>query len=219
MTKKVLITAGPTYEPIDPVRFIGNRSSGKQGIGVATAFAEAGYDVYLIVGPINENLLENLPKNIHITKINTAIEMLNESLKYIDCDVAIHTAAVADYRPEKVYDHKIKKDGNVSLNDIKLVENPDILATFSNHPNRPKIVVGFAAETNDLIENAKKKLAKKGCDYVVANDVSNGKGFEKDINKVYIVSKDNIEETSEVSKYLIGKKVLEVIEKGLNGNN
>ncbi len=211
MPKKVLITAGPTYEPIDPVRFIGNKSSGKQGIGVAKAFAEAGYEVFLVVGPINDSLLDNLPDNIHIGRVNTAQEMLDESLKHIDSDIAIHTAAVSDFRPEKVYDFKIKKGGEVSFNDIKFVENADILATFANHQNRPKIVIGFAAETNDLIENAKKKLAKKNCDYIVANDVSNGKGFGKDKNKVYIVSKNGVEETEEMDKYLIGKKILEVV--------
>lgn len=211
MPKKVLITAGPTYEPIDPVRFIGNKSSGKQGIGVAKAFAEAGYEVFLVVGPINDSLLDNLPDNIHIGRVNTAQEMLDESLKHIDSDIAIHTAAVSDFRPEKVYDFKIKKGGEVSFNDIKFVENADILAAFANHQNRPKIVIGFAAETNDLIENAKKKLAKKNCDYIVANDVSNGKGFGKDKNKVYIVSKNGVEETEEMDKYLIGKKILEVV--------
>ncbi len=211
MPKKVLITAGPTYEPIDPVRFIGNKSSGKQGIGVAKAFAEAGYEVFLVVGPINDSLLDNLPDNIHVGRVNTAQEMLDESLKHIDSDIAIHTAAVSDFRPEKVYDFKIKKGGEVSFNDIKFVENADILATFANHQNRPKIVIGFAAETNDLIENAKKKLAKKNCDYIVANDVSNGKGFGKDKNKVYIVSKNGVEETEEMDKYLIGKKILEVV--------
>lgn len=211
MTKKVLITAGPTYEPIDPVRFIGNKSSGKQGIGVAKAFAEAGYEVFLVAGPINDSLLDNLPDNIHISRVNTAQEMLDESLKHIDSDIAIHTAAVSDFRPEKVYDFKIKKGGEVSFNDIKFVENADILATFANHKNRPKIVIGFAAETNDLIENAKKKLAKKNCDYIIANDVSNGKGFGKDKNKVYIVSKNGVEETEEMDKYLIGKKILEVV--------
>lgn len=212
MNKKVLITAGPTFEPIDPVRFIGNRSSGKQGIGVAKAFAEAGYDVFLVVGPINENLLENLPKNIHIFKVNTAQEMCDESLKHINCDVAVHTAAVSDFRPEKVYESKIKKDSGMTLNDIKFVENVDILATFCNHINRPKVVIGFAAETNDLIENAKKKLLKKNCDFVIANDVSNGKGFGKDKNKVFIVSKNGVIETDEMDKYLIGKKIVEIIE-------
>lgn len=196
---------------IDPVRFIGNRSSGKQGISIAKVFAEAGCEVYLVVGPVNENLLENLPSNIHISRVNTAQEMLDESLKYINCDVAIHTAAVSDFRPEKVYDFKIKKGECITLNDINFVENADILATFANHQNRPKIVIGFAAKTNNLIENAKKKLAKKNCDYIIANDVSNGKIFGKDKNKVYIVSKDGVEETEEMDKYLIGKKILEIV--------
>ena len=209
--KTLLLTAGPTYEPIDPVRFIGNRSSGKQGIAVAKVFAEEGFKVYLVVGPVNEYLLKDLPDSVEVIKVQTAREMLEASLQHIDVDIAIHTAAVSDYRPETIFNHKIKKGSGITLNDIKFVENPDILATFSKHPNRPKLVIGFAAETNNLIENAKAKLDKKGCDYIIANDVSNGKAFGKDVNKLYIVSKNNIVETEETDKYLTVKKLLEVL--------
>ncbi|MDR3289700.1 MAG: phosphopantothenoylcysteine decarboxylase [Rickettsiales bacterium] len=208
---KVLVTAGPTYEPIDPVRFIGNRSSGKQGIAIATAFAKAEWDVYLIAGVINDGLLQNLHKNINVYNVQTAREMLDECLKHIDVDVAVHNAAVSDYRPEKVFDNKIKKEEGFSFSDIKFVENPDILSTFGHHLNRPKVVIGFAAETNNLVENAKKKLSKKNADFIMVNDVSNGKGFGKDVNKVYIVSKDSVEETKEMDKGLIGEKVVEVV--------
>ena len=211
INKTLLLTAGPTYEPIDPVRFIGNRSSGKQGIAVAKVFAEEGFKVYLVVGPVNEYLLKDLPDSVEVIRVQTAREMLEASLQHIDVDIAIHTAAVSDYRPETIFDHKIKKGSGITLNDVKFVENPDILATFSKHPNRPKLVIGFAAETNNLIENAKAKLDKKGCDYIIANDVSNGKGFGKDVNKLYIVSKNNIVETEETDKYLTVKKLLEVL--------
>jgi phosphopantothenoylcysteine decarboxylase/phosphopantothenate--cysteine ligase len=215
MPKTILITAGPTFEPIDPVRFIGNRSSGKQGIAIAKAFAEDGWDIHLVVGPVNEDLLRNLPNNIHIHNVFTTREMLAESLKYISVDVAIHNAAVSDYRPEKVFENKIKKGEGFSFSDIKFVENPDILATFGSHSQRPKLVIGFAAETNNLIENAKKKLTNKKSDFIMVNDVSDGKGFGKDVNKLFIVSKDGVEETEELDKYLIGKKVLQVVNKAL----
>lgn len=207
--KKILITAGPTFEPIDPVRFIGNRSSGKQGIGIAKAFAEKGCDVHLILGPVESRLIENLPNNIHISKVRTAREMLAESLKYIDCDVAVHCAAVSDFRPKNVFTEKVKKGSGISLNDIEFVENPDILATFCNHKNRPKIVIGFAAETTNLIENAKKKIKKKGCDYIIANNVSGGKVFGEDENKVFVVGHDSVEEWDKMSKEDVGRKLAE----------
>ena len=214
MKKTVLITAGPTYEAIDPVRFIGNRSSGKQGVAIANLFEKNGFNVILIVGPISEFILKKISKNIKIIKINTALEMYNQSINYIGkCDIAIHTAAVADYRPEKSFSHKIKKDDNFNFNSIKFVENPDILSTFGNSPNRPKVVIGFAAETDDIIENAKKKLVKKNCDYIFANNVSGGKIFGEDTNKVYIICKDYILETKRVKKTTIAKKLFEILKK------
>ena len=209
MAKKILITAGPTFEPIDPVRFIGNRSSGKQGIAIAKAFAEKDCEVHLVIGPVESRLLENLPKNIQISKVRTAREMLAESLKYIDCDIAVHCAAVSDFRPKEVFKEKVKKGSGISLNDIEFVENPDILATFSQHKKRPKIVIGFAAETTNLIENAKKKIAKKGCDYIMANNVSGGKVFGEDENKVFMIGKDSVEEWEKMSKEDVGKKLAE----------
>jgi len=207
--KKILITAGPTYEPIDPVRFIGNRSSGKQGIGIAKAFAKKDCEVHLILGPVDESLITNLPKNIYISKVRTAREMLEESLKHIECDIAVHCAAVSDFRPKNVFKEKVKKDSGISLNDIEFVENPDILATFCNHKNRPKIVIGFAAETTNLIENAKKKIKKKGCDYIIANNVSGGKVFGENENKVFVVGKDSVEEWDKMTKEDVGKKLAE----------
>lgn len=209
MPKKILITAGPTFEPIDPVRFIGNRSSGKQGVAIAKAFAEKGCDVNLIIGPVESRLLENLPKNIKISKVRTAREMLTASLKCINCDIAIHCAAVSDFRPKEAFKEKVKKGSGISLNDIEFVENPDILATFCSHKNRPKIVIGFAAETTDLIKNAKKKIQKKGCDYIIANDVSGGRVFGEEENKVFVIGKDSVEEWDKMSKLDVGKKLTE----------
>ncbi|GMO61111.1 MAG: hypothetical protein Ta2D_06970 [Rickettsiales bacterium] len=209
--KKILITAGPTYEPIDPVRFIGNRSSGKQGIAIAKVFAENNWEVDLVVGPVSELLLQDLPTNIKIHKVNTALDMLDTALKYINVDVAIHNAAVSDYRVENPSPVKMKKDEGYNFANLKFVENPDILNTFGHHPNRPKIVIGFAAETNDLIENGKRKLLKKNADFIMVNDVSNDKVFGKDKNKLYIISKDKVEETEELDKYLIAEKVFEVV--------
>jgi phosphopantothenoylcysteine decarboxylase/phosphopantothenate--cysteine ligase len=209
--KKILITAGPTFEPIDPVRFIGNRSSGKQGVALANAFFKNGYEVFLILGPIDKYVEDGLEKGIHVDKIFTAEEMLNAALKYMDCDVAVHCAAVSDYKPEKAYSSKIKKGEGVTLNSINFIENVDVLATFCKAKNRPKLVIGFAAETDDLIENAKKKLAKKGCDYIIANDVSGGKAFGKDTNQIVIVGKDRIEEFEEMSKEKVAEKVVELV--------
>jgi phosphopantothenoylcysteine decarboxylase/phosphopantothenate--cysteine ligase len=208
--KKVLVTAGPTFEPIDPVRFIGNRSSGKQGTAIANVFAKNGYEVFLVLGPVDEAIVNGLEKNIKVTRVFTAQEMLEASLKNIECDVAIHCAAVSDYRPEKISPSKIKKGEGISFNSINFIENVDILATFCGAEKRPKLVIGFAAETDNLIENAKKKLAKKKCDYIIANDVSNGRGFGKNTNQIVIVGKDFVEEFEEMDKNLVAQKVMEL---------
>jgi phosphopantothenoylcysteine decarboxylase/phosphopantothenate--cysteine ligase len=210
--KKVLITAGPTFEPIDPVRFIGNRSSGKQGVALANAFFKKGSEVFLILGPIDRYVSDNLAKGIRVDRVFTAEDMLNAALKHMDCDAAVHCAAVSDYRPEKVYSSKIKKGEGITLNSINFIENVDILATFCSTKNRPKLVVGFAAETDNLVENAKKKLAKKGCDYIIANDVSNGKGFGKDTNQIVIVGKDGVEELREMSKDDIADRIVKLVD-------
>lgn len=195
---KVLITAGPTYEPLDPVRFICNRSSGKQGIFIAKVFAEFGFDVSLVLGPIAEDLLQSIPSKIKIYKIETAEQMLAECLKLIEknnIDIGIFAAAVCDYKVKNIAKNKIKKQEYCSLNNIEFVENPDVVKTIAKHELRPKLVVGFVAETENLIENAKKKLAEKNCDFMVANDVSGGGIFGKDYNKVFILDKvGNVEE-------------------------
>lgn len=168
--KKILLTSGPTHEPIDPVRYIANRSSGKQGTAIAAALAAEGADVTLITGPTQEAP----PQGVTTITIESAREMLAAVEGALPADVAIFAAAVADWRAADASDRKLKKDGSGDIPDLKLAENPDILATISKLPigERPPLVVGFAAETNDVIANATAKRKRKGCDWIVANDVS-----------------------------------------------
>lgn len=189
---KALVTSGPTFEPLDPVRFLGNRSSGKQGHAIAEALAFAGAEVTLISGPVSEPP----PRFVQTVQVQTAREMLDACLKSLPVDIAVCAAAVADFRPEDVADRKIKKSGNDPVS-LKLVQNPDILATLSQSNQRPKLVIGFAAETNDGMENAKAKLAKKGCDWLVLNDVGGGKVFGQDSNIVTLLRKSGNDIASE----------------------
>lgn len=189
---KALVTSGPTFEPLDPVRFLGNRSSGKQGHAIAEALAFAGAEVTLVSGPVSEPP----PHFVQTVQVQTAREMLEACLKSLPVDIAVCAAAVADFRPEDVADKKIKKSGNDPVS-LKLVQNPDILATLSQSNQRPKLVIGFAAETNDGMENAKAKLAKKGCDWLVLNDVGGGKVFGQDSNNVTLLRKSGNDIASE----------------------
>jgi phosphopantothenoylcysteine decarboxylase/phosphopantothenate--cysteine ligase len=185
--KKVIITAGATYEPIDPVRFIGNYSSGKQGIAIAEAFHDLGTKVVLIAGNIKENI--NLPKE-NIVRVKTAADMLEAVEKNLKAtEVFISTAAVADFRPKKIAADKIKKSEKNPFKNLELTENVDILKTVSNHKNRPRIVVGFAAESSDLIKNAAAKLKAKNCDLVLANNVEDGVVFGSDYNQITLLDK------------------------------
>ena len=185
--RRVLITAGPTHEPIDPVRYIANRSSGKQGYALATAAAAAGAKVVLVSGPVN---LPN-PHGVNIIRVESARDMLAEVERALPADIAIFAAAVADWRVANAGDQKIKKTKN-GMPPLDLVENPDILATDATRAkNRPPRVLGFAAETEHVAENAAAKLARKGCDWIVANDVSPETGIMGgDRNAVQIFMKD-----------------------------
>ena len=178
---KALVTAGPTNEYIDPVRFITNKSSGKQGYELAKSLSKKGFDTTLISGPTN---LE-ITKDINLIKVETADEMLVATQENLPVDVAIFSAAVADFKINKKYENKIKKQENLNLN---LEKNIDILNYVSNHNSmRPKLVIGFAAETNDIDKNAVEKLNKKNCDWIISNDVSNKNiGFNSDYNEVTI---------------------------------
>jgi phosphopantothenoylcysteine decarboxylase/phosphopantothenate--cysteine ligase len=185
--KRILITAGPTHEPIDPVRYIANRSSGKQGFAIAAAAQAAGADVTLISGPVD--LAD--PAGVTVKHVESAREMLHGVEAALPVDIAIFAAAVADWRVANEGGQKLKKTAT-AMPPLQLVENPDILATISKSPDRrPPLVIGFAAETEHLIDNAKAKLARKGCDWIVANDVSPGSGvMGGDRNTVHLLTRD-----------------------------
>ena len=181
---KAIVTAGPTQELIDPVRFITNRSSGKQGYEIANSLVENGFDTTLISGPTNLEPNDNLK----LIKVKTGEEMYEKTMELLPCDLAIFTAAVSDFKVKKFNKEKIKKNKDQSFN---LDLNPDILELVSKSNKKPKIVVGFAAESENLFDNARSKLEKKGCDLIVANDVSNNEiGFESDFNEVHLFYKD-----------------------------
>jgi len=203
--KKVLITAGPTRESLDPVRFITNHSSGKMGYSLATAALERGAKVTLISGPTN--LCP--PKGVKLIKINTTLEMYDAVMNnYIEQNIIIKSAAVADYRPETVSTSKIKKtEGNLTL---KLVRNPDILKELGRL-KEDRVLVGFAAESDNVIENAKGKIKRKNLDFIVANDITEeGAGFGIDTNIVSIIDKsDKIEKIEKCSKIQIAHRILD----------
>jgi len=186
---KALVTAGPTHEYIDPVRFISNKSSGKQGYEIAKSLSDNGFNTTLISGPVNLNSI----KDVNLIKVRTADEMLEATLNNLPTDVAIFSAAVADFKLKNKEKEKIKKD---KISELSLEKNTDILGHISNHNSlRPKLVIGFAAETNSLKNNSLKKLSEKNCDWIIANDISkNDIGFDSDFNKVSIFYKNNSEE-------------------------
>jgi phosphopantothenoylcysteine decarboxylase / phosphopantothenate---cysteine ligase len=195
--KHIVITAGPTHEPIDPVRYIANRSSGKQGFAIARAAAEAGAKVTLIAGPVA--LLD--PAGVTVVHVESAREMLDAMQAALPADVAIFAAAVADWRVAEAGGQKIKK-GSAGSPQLTLVENPDILATVAKlKTKRPKLVIGFAAETERVVEYAKAKLKAKGSNWILANDVSVESGvMGGDRNKIHLVSADGVEDWPEQSK-------------------
>ncbi|WP_137754235.1 bifunctional phosphopantothenoylcysteine decarboxylase/phosphopantothenate synthase [Sphingopyxis sp. L1A2A] len=204
--RRILITAGPTHEPIDPVRYIANRSSGKQGFAIAAAAAEAGAEVLLIAGPVD---LPTPPGVIRVD-VETAVEMAAEVEQGLPVDAAIMVAAVADWRAADPAGQKIKKDGSGAVPPLVLAENPDILAGVAKSPTRPTLLIGFAAETNDVIAHALAKLARKGCDWIVANDVAaDPMGGES--NRVHIVSKDGIDSWDRLPKAAVARKLMEKI--------
>ncbi len=186
---KALVTAGPTQEYIDPVRFITNRSSGKQGYEIAKSLSENGFETTLVSGPVNLDKI----KDVNLIKVRSADEMLEATLNNLPADVAVFTAAVADFKVKNKERKKIKKN---NIPELFLEKNTDILDHISNHNLlRPKLVVGFAAETNSIKNNSLKKLSEKNCDWIIANDISDKEiGFDSDFNKVSIYYKNNFEE-------------------------
>ena len=208
--KSILITAGPTQEPIDPVRFITNRSSGKMGYSLAEAAIESGAKVTLISGPVNLKP----PTNCNLVEIKTAKEMYESVMHHIKgMDVYIGTAAVSDYSPAHINESKLKKDKSNAAMTLELKENQDILKSVSELNDRP-YVVGFAAETEDLIENAEKKLKNKKLDLIVANDVSDKEiGFDSDQNEVTLITHKGKELIQRQNKKKISKKIIDFISK------
>jgi phosphopantothenoylcysteine decarboxylase/phosphopantothenate--cysteine ligase len=204
---RALVTSGPTHEPIDPVRYIANRSSGKQGHAVAAALAELGAAVTLVAGPTNEPD----PDGVKVIHIETARQMMKACTDGLPVDIAVCAAAVADWAPPLAAQKMKKEAGKTPA--ITLSENPDILATLSQPgPTRPRLVVGFAAETENLIANAKAKLAKKKCDWVVANDVSPGSGaFGGDSNTVHLVTTEGEESWPTLRKRAVAERLAERI--------
>jgi phosphopantothenoylcysteine decarboxylase / phosphopantothenate---cysteine ligase len=206
--KRVVVTSGPTNEPIDPVRYIANRSSGKQGHAIAAAAAAAGAHVVLVCGPVN---IPD-PLGVTVVKIETARQMLAAVETALPANVAIFAAAVADWRAERESESKIKKQGGKTPA-LTLIENPDILSTIAHRrADRPQLVIGFAAETDDLIANAKAKLAKKGCDWILANDISPATGIMGgDANTVHLITADGIENWPPQSKDDVARTLIERI--------
>ncbi len=209
---KALVTAGPTHEYIDPVRYVTNKSSGKQGYEIAKSLSKNGFDTTLISGPTNLDPI----KGINIINVNSAKEMFDATLNNLPVDVAIFSAAVADWKIKNFNNKKIKKSNNINLT---LEKNIDILSHVSKHNSlRPKMVIGFAAETDNLIENSKKKLNDKNCDWIIANDVSDTSiGFESDFNEVTIFYKNKkFEKISKIKKSLLSDNIVERIISELN---
>jgi phosphopantothenoylcysteine decarboxylase/phosphopantothenate--cysteine ligase len=200
----VLLTAGPTHEAIDPVRYIANRSSGKQGFAMAQAAAAAGARVTLVAGPVS------LPTPPGVTRVD--VESAREMAAAVDAalpaDIAVMVAAVADWRVADEAGHKLKKDGSGAVPPLQLVENPDILAGLCRSPQRPALVVGFAAETEQVIAHAQAKLARKGADWIVANDVS-GDVMGGDANAVHIVTAAGVESLVEMPKAAVAVALVE----------
>jgi phosphopantothenoylcysteine decarboxylase/phosphopantothenate--cysteine ligase len=204
--KHVLITAGPTREPIDPVRYISNHSSGKQGYAIAEAAVKLGAQVTLVSGPVSLPI----PPGVGMTPVTTAQEMLRAVETSLPADIAIFTAAVADWRVDHVAAEKLKKREDGTPPALQFAENPDILKTIASlKKGRPKLVVGFAAETETVVEHAKAKLAKKGCDLIVANDVSAGNNvFGGDANTVHLVTASGVESWPKISKAEVASRLM-----------
>ena len=207
-TPHIIVTAGPTHEPIDPVRYLANRSSGKQGFAIAAALAAQGARVSLIAGPVQLAT----PAGVTRIDVETARDMAAAVEAALPADGAVLVAAVADWRVEAA-GQKLKKnaDGPPVLH---LVENPDILAGLARNPRRPRLLVGFAAETERVVEHAKAKLARKGCDWIVANDVS-GDVMGGDGNTVHIVTADGVEDWPRLDKAAVADRLAERIMKAL----
>jgi phosphopantothenoylcysteine decarboxylase/phosphopantothenate--cysteine ligase len=208
--RHVLVTAGPTHEPIDPVRYIANRSSGQQGFAIAEAAARMGARVTLVAGPVGLAT----PAGVTRVDVETAREMAAAVSAALPADVAVMVAAVADWRAAEAAQLKRKKDGSGKVPPLELAENPDILADLCAGPQRPALVVGFAAETHDVLDHAKAKLDRKGADWIVANDVS-GAVMGGSHNAIHIVSRAGVESLPEAPKQEVARWLVERIANAL----
>jgi phosphopantothenoylcysteine decarboxylase/phosphopantothenate--cysteine ligase len=206
--RKIVVTSGPTHEPIDPVRYIANRSSGKQGHAIAAALAALGAEVRLVSGPVS---IPD-PAGVDTVHVESARQMREAVMAALPADAAVMVAAVADWRTAESSGEKIKKAAGAEPPTLKMVENPDILAEVGHSAKRPRLVIGFAAETQNLLENAGAKLKKKGADIIVANDVSAGTGvMGGDLNRVRIVSATGIEEWPELGKSEVAERLAALV--------
>ena len=212
--RKAIVTSGPTHEPIDPVRYIANRSSGRQGHAIAAALARLGADVRLVSGPV---AIPD-PAGVSTVHVESAEEMREAVLALLPADVAVMVAAVADWRARERGAQKIKKAGGGPAPVLELIENPDILKIVGHHAKRPPLVVGFAAETENLVENARMKLDRKGADMIVANDVSPASGvMGGDRNEVHLVTADGVEDWPEMGKDEVAERLAQAIAVRLDG--
>ena len=207
--KRALVTSGPTFEAIDPVRFIGNRSSGKQGHAIAAALARLGAETVLVSGPVHQPD----PPGVEVTHVQSALEMMAACEKHLPADIVICAAAVSDWRVTDTAKSKIKKTAGDGTPTFSLTENPDILAEIAGRKkSRPELVIGFAAETDDVIDNARSKLVRKGCDWIIANDVSPRSGtFDGDSNTVHVITPEAMDSWPSMSKARVGSRLAERI--------
>lgn len=203
-----LVTSGPTYEPLDPVRFIGNRSSGKQGHAIAATLAQAGATVTLITGPV----ALPPPAGVKTIAVETAAQMLSAVQSALPAAIAVCAAAVSDWRAAEAAPHKLKKQSGQPPPAIALAENPDILATIARHPHqRPRLVIGFAAETQDLVAAAQKKRLAKNCDWIIGNDVATDDVFGADDNRVTLITAQGTEEWPKAGKDEVARRLVTAI--------
>ncbi|MBO0766512.1 MAG: bifunctional phosphopantothenoylcysteine decarboxylase/phosphopantothenate synthase, partial [Hyphomicrobiaceae bacterium] len=209
--RHVLVTSGPTHEPIDPVRYIANRSSGKQGVAIAAEAARLGARVTLVTGPVSGAVTGALPAGVHVVGVETAVEMLGAVRTRLPADIAVFAAAVADWRVARTAAQKLKKRGSKEAPRLELVENPDILKTIATAPiaERPPLVIGFAAETENVVENAKAKRKAKGANWIVANDVSPPTGvMGGDRNLVHLVTPEGVDSWPELDKAAVAQRLM-----------
>lgn len=205
--KRILVTSGPTHEPIDPVRYIANRSSGAQGTAIATALRDLGAEVVFVTGPAQVPA----PVGVEVVRVETALQMLDAVETALPVDAAIMAAAVADWRVANAADQKMKKTAQ-GFPELHFIENPDILRTLSHHTQRPQLVVGFAAETENVIDHATAKRARKGCDWILANDVSPATGIMGGAeNAVHLITAEGVEDWPRMAKSEVADRLAQRI--------